>query len=72
MFYSFHWQIKQRNYQLEQYFVQSPLEGLVRGFASLFREANPLRFALVGGSDSLLKLVACKAPARNAGVSIPA
>jgi len=37
VFYSFHWQRKQRNYQLEQYFVQFPTRGItswICGFAS--------------------------------------
>jgi hypothetical protein len=35
VFYSFRWQIKQRNYELEHYFVQSPLRDCFVAFAIL-------------------------------------
>jgi hypothetical protein len=40
------------------------------GQAALLRESKALSTALLDGPETLLKVIACNAPARNAGVII--
>jgi hypothetical protein len=53
VFYSFRWRIKQRNYQLEHYFVQPPLEALLRRFVGLYVGG-------ISGHPVLRNIIACR------------